>query len=417
MAKAVAATAKPSCSFVLSSCGIASSLVVYILVCARELQQTPGQYVALTVVPSFGSTFVLLASVAAIATVLLLGRLLSAGQPLAAVGAWWRAVHLRRLEQNSRVCVQIQRLRNPVTDTVFRTAGFFAEEDFYMIVAPLLFWVVPSYTPFCFHLITVTTFGLLVGDSLKDILYVPRPSHPHLWKYSHSQGTRLEHGMPSTHAMNAVSNSFMWLLCKQGKCGISNSDIIAIDDSTAVAVAITWILSICASRLYLGVHTLDDVVVGCVIGLMVIRIWLACHEFVETWLDTAGPECPILIVGVAFVTLEFTRAVPPAWTPSRRQSANLTGLLSGLLCTVWYIGRTPIPKLRSVLSSGVQGSLWLAVVRVAVGFAICLGGELAVKKLATKFFSRVLREPKGYVSVTIHCIYVVRKAIPTGPGF
>ena len=84
--------------------------------------------------------------------------------------------------------------------------------------APILWWILPHYQPFFYNLMLVTLFGLLIGDALKDLLHVPRPSHPQLWTHSHSKGTAQEYGMPSTHSMNAVSNALVFLSCAGGEC-------------------------------------------------------------------------------------------------------------------------------------------------------------------------------------------------------
>ena len=191
-------------------------------------------------------------ALAFVSPILLLGRQLSAGGVLAGVSSRWRRVHVRRLPTNSHVCVQIQRLRHPVLDTICRAFGFCAEEDFYMILAPVCWWLSPFLQPFFFNLMLVALFGLLVGDGLKDMLYIPRPSHPLLWTHSHSKGTAQEYGMPSTHAMNAVSNSVVFSLCARGECGEHAS--MDLQQSTLTSLASVWVFGVCVSRLYLGVR-------------------------------------------------------------------------------------------------------------------------------------------------------------------
>jgi membrane-associated phospholipid phosphatase len=191
-------------------------------------------------------------ALAFVSPILLLGRNLSAGGVLAGVSSRWRHVHVSRLPANSHVCVQIQRLRHPVLDMICRAFGFCAEEDFYMILAPVCWWIFPFLQPFFFNLMLVALFGLLVGDALKDMLYIPRPSHPLLWTHSHSKGTAQEYGMPSTHAMNAVSNSLIFCLCARGECG--EHAAMDLHQSALTSLASVWVLGICISRLYLGVR-------------------------------------------------------------------------------------------------------------------------------------------------------------------
>jgi membrane-associated phospholipid phosphatase len=196
-------------------------------------------------------------ALALLSPILLLGRQLSAGGTLGVLMARWRRVHVSRLPTNSHVCVLVQRLRHPLLDTLCRAFGFCAEEDFYMVLAPICWWLFPFLQPFFFNLMLVTLLGLLVGDALKDLLYVPRPSHPLLWTHSHSKGTAQEYGMPSTHAMNAVSNSLVFAFCAGGECG--EHAVMALQQSTLTALAIMWVCGLCCSRIYLGVRVCPSV--------------------------------------------------------------------------------------------------------------------------------------------------------------
>ncbi len=192
-------------------------------------------------------------ALAAVSPILLAGRQLSADGPLAGMTNRWRQLHVSRLSANSHVCVQIQRLRHPMLDIFCRAFGFCAEEDFYMMLAPVCWWIFPFLQPFFFNLMLVALFGLLVGDALKDMLYIPRPSHPLLWTHSHSKGTAQEYGMPSTHAMNAVSNSMVFCLCARGECG-EHAAMMSLQQRSLSVLASMWIFGICSSRLYLGVR-------------------------------------------------------------------------------------------------------------------------------------------------------------------
>jgi hypothetical protein len=142
---------------------------------------------------------------------------------------------------------------------------------------------------------------------------------------------------------------------------------------------------------------------GGVLGLLMVRLWLATHLTVEWWLHRAGVAFPLCVLGGALLSLR-TRAVPPAWTPSARQSANISGLLCGMLCTAWLRGSCdPTPELQPVVAAASIGAgAGMVVARLAVGLCICLAGETAVKKVGTMVFSAWLDEPKGYASDVVY---------------
>ena len=230
----------------LAMCGLVRELVIVSKGLAAEDDEPSVRGVLLHPVSGW-------IALAVVSPILLAGRLLSAGGGLAGMTNQWRQLHVNRLPANSHVGVQIQRLRHPVLDIICQLFGFCAEEDFYMILAPLCWWIFPFLQPFFFNLMLVALFGLLVGDALKDMLYIPRPSHPLLWTHSHSKGTAQEYGMPSTHAMNAVSNSLVFCLCASGECG--EHAAMSLQQSSLSMLASMWIFGICSSRLYLGVRS------------------------------------------------------------------------------------------------------------------------------------------------------------------
>ena len=67
-----------------------------------------------------------------------------------------------------------------------------------------------------------------------------------------------------------------------------------------------------------------------------LRLWLIVHEPLDAFIVQGGAEVPALVCGSILLALSVTRAVPPVRTPSMRQSANISGLLSGLLCRLLY---------------------------------------------------------------------------------
>lgn len=96
-------------------------------------------------------------------------------------------------------------------DTYFGVWSFCAEEEFYLLSLPVLFWCVDY--RFARHMTYVVCFGLVWGNLLKDVFRLPRPKNvkaevwvPHSASQIDSTACR-DFGFPSTHAMNSMSNS------------------------------------------------------------------------------------------------------------------------------------------------------------------------------------------------------------------
>ena len=119
----------------------------------------------------------------------------------------------RKVREGTLVVLEIQRrCRNPIFDIYFPIWSFFAEEEFYLIVIPALMWNV-DYV-YARHLNYVVCSGLLVGNTLKDVFRLPRPQK--VWRPSTAELTdstaMRDFGYPSTHAMNALSNTLLTIV-------------------------------------------------------------------------------------------------------------------------------------------------------------------------------------------------------------
>lgn len=119
-------------------------------------------------------------------------------------------------------------------------------ELFYAISFPSVYWNLDSNV--CRKFMFVWAILMYIGQSLKDIIQIPRPRGKNLLimepQYSH------EFGMPSTHAMLGLMGPVVYynLVSKRYLEPASSPTIFAI-------CSLSWCLLICLSRLYLGMHS------------------------------------------------------------------------------------------------------------------------------------------------------------------
>lgn len=95
---------------------------------------------------------------------------------------------------------------------VFRIGTEFGDEIFYASFIPTWFWNVDGAVGRRFVLVWAVI--MYIGQALKDIIRWPRPN---VVKLQTKWG--LEYGMPSTHAMVAVSIPFSLLIYTHERCG------------------------------------------------------------------------------------------------------------------------------------------------------------------------------------------------------
>lgn len=97
----------------------------------------------------------------------------------------FRKHKLSQVVKGTQTLVEIQKYRHPVLDKFFQAFSFCAEEEFYLLMLPLLCWNVDF--SLARRLMIVVCMGLLVGNFMKDIFRLPRPKSPPVWRPSNAE--------------------------------------------------------------------------------------------------------------------------------------------------------------------------------------------------------------------------------------
>ena len=153
---------------------------------------------------------------------------------------------------------------------------------------PFLYWNISW--PLARHMIVVWFFSEYIGQVIKDLLCLPRPKTPPVIRLEQYYET--EYGLPSTHAMVAVSMSNYLLLhfsiqhqwyhhfsqCVFFTRGEILGGEITMETTKAALfllgflLVVSWCFLTCLSRLYLGVHSLIDMHVGLALGYLCVLV-------------------------------------------------------------------------------------------------------------------------------------------------
>jgi len=240
--------------------------------------------------------------------------------------------------------IAIQQVHGPVLDNIFRIITFMGEEQFYLVLLPLVLWCVD----YSFGAVLAVFFMLAesVNFTLKELIQQPRPFdlNPSV-KLSAAEG----YGMPSGHAQLSL---VVW---------------IAIADRVKktwfwVAAALI-ILLICFSRIYLGVHFPTDVLGGLIAGGVLLALYFAYSTGIEKWVSGLNTGFQLLLV----IGLSALFLLPFASTDALTGSGAFLGLGLGMICKHRY------------LPYSVEGPWWQRALRFAIGAAILFALYLGLK--------------------------------------
>jgi membrane-associated phospholipid phosphatase len=203
--------------------------------------------------------------------------------------------------------VAVQEFRGPVLDGVFRTITFLGDEEFYLLLLPLLFWSINVRKGA--HLGIVLMLSVYLNTVLKDWFQQGRPfDYDPSVKVIDEEG----YGLPSGHAQWGV---VVWgMLASWAR------------KTWAWVAVVTVMILIGFSRVYLGVHFPTQVLTGWAIGAVSLGLYLIVYADVEKWLIELrlGQQIALALV----VPLALLLAHPVKHTVTA--TATLVGLGVGL---------------------------------------------------------------------------------------
>jgi len=153
----------------------------------------------------------------------------------------------------TRVIQSVQAWGNPVLDAVFKTITFLGDEKFALLIVPFLYWALDK--ALALRMSFLYLGSAYVNTVLKAAFAVPRPSPSAVRVITPTEG----YAFPSGHAQTTTT---VWgYLAAQ------------VRKRWFWAVTAVLIVLVGLSRVYLGVHYPQDVIVGTVIGLALIAIY------------------------------------------------------------------------------------------------------------------------------------------------
>ncbi|KAI3378809.1 hypothetical protein SNEBB_000808 [Seison nebaliae] len=123
-------------------------------------------------------------------------------------------------------------------------------ETFNCVFMPVVYWFWQSDVARRMCLIWGSL--MYIGQAMKDILKIPRPQTPIVHHLEKAYVT--EYGMPSTHAIVAI--------CIPYTLYYYSLQIMELNEFIFCGILIFWSVSTCISRVYLGMHSVLDVIIG-----------------------------------------------------------------------------------------------------------------------------------------------------------
>ncbi|GAB1601248.1 sphingosine-1-phosphate phosphatase 2 [Argonauta hians] len=271
---------------------------------------------------------------------------------------------------------------------LFSFGATLGDELFYTTFFPFILWNLDFFVSR--KVVVMWWITLYLGQSTKDIVKRPRPLSPPVIKLEARY--ELEYGMPSTHAMVGTCIPFSMLFLLQQRYDFPFN--------IGLIIAIAWTSLISLSRIYLGMHSVLDIIVGvlyvCVILPLIYPYLQALDHFSVT-----HPMAPFFTIGIPFL---LCLLYPPVdkWNTARRDTTLLIGVGAGISVGSWLCYQhgfattsypVPVPLQMPTFTSVI-----LCFIRLLIGIPIMLITaeflRMIIGKVCKHIFGINIKDPK-----------------------
>ncbi|CAH1791114.1 unnamed protein product [Owenia fusiformis] len=268
---------------------------------------------------------------------------------------------------------------------LFSFGAALGNEVFYSTFLPYWFWNVDSFV--IRRVLIIWCIMMYFGQCLKDVIRWPRPASPPVIRLE--KRYELEYGMPSTHAIVGCAMPFT--------CFMLTIDRYEYSWTLGLLGSVTWTLLVCLSRLYLGMHSILDLLAG--LGIVIVSL-----PALLPWLDTIDyfqiyhPYAPLVIIGLGL----FGAICYPAmdrWSTARGDTTLIISVASGAAIGSWmnyqmgYITAADTPPPYLVITPDARW-LGLMIMRMCIGSVVLVATRAIMKALTFHLVCYVFRVNK-----------------------
>ncbi|KAJ7971402.1 Lipid phosphate phosphatase delta [Quillaja saponaria] len=240
--------------------------------------------------------------------------------------------------------LQIQSFQHGFLDALFSGFSCVVSVPFYTAFLPLLFW--SGHSKLARQMTLLIAFCDYTGNCVKDVVSAPRPTSPPVRRITATKDEEenaMEYGLPSSHTLNTVCLSG-YLLHYVLTCTQYEDAYVKF---VGISLACLFVALIGLGRIYLGMHSLVDVLGGLIIGLVILVFWLSVDECVDSFV-VSGQNVTSFWAALSFLLL-FAYPTPELPTPSFEYHTAFNGvalgIVSGIQQTYYQFHHDAVPHL------------------------------------------------------------------------
>lgn len=279
-------------------------------------------------------------------------------------------------------------------------------ESFYIIFFPFIMWIIDAFVSR--RLIMVWVWVMYLGQCTKDVFGWARPASPPVVKVEVFYNS--EYSMPSTHAMSGTAIPFSLFFMTYGRW--------EYPFALGFSLALCWCLVVCVSRIYMGMHSVLDVIAGVLYSALILLFFLPALDMIDNF-NLSCRHAPFIIISLHLGLGLFSFTLD-TWSTSRGDTAQILGTGAGVALASHVnhlLGLMPdptpdrLPLTMPALSAGLVG---VAVLRLVVGVLALVATRALMKALTIPLVCRVfgipsddVRKARQHMEVELPYRYIV----------
>lgn len=258
-------------------------------------------------------------------------------------------------------------------------------EMFYLTFFPFVMWNIDAFVGR--RIIMLWAWVMYLGQCTKDLLGWSRPASPPVVKVEMFYNS--EYSMPSTHAMSGTAIPFALFYMTHGRW--------EYPFAVGFSVALSWCVLVCVSRIYMGMHSVLDVLAGVLYSSLILLVSLPALDPIDG-LVLHSAWAPLLVLGLPFVLALLCFRLD-AWSTSRGDTAQILASGAGITLASHVnvqLGFSRDPLSATLALPNVTGWLLLTVLlRMLIGVAVLVLTRTVMKTLTLASLCRIFRSSAG----------------------
>ena len=277
----------------------------------------------------------------------------------------------------------LEKIRFPLLDKFMLMITELGGETAFLAVAIVLFWCVSK--RYGYYVLSVGCIGTIANQFMKLSFRIPRPWNldPNFTIVEQAREAAAGYSFPSGHSQNAV--------------GTFGALAYVTKNKTVRILAIAAAVLVPFSRMYLGVHTLKDVLVGAIMAVALVFLLkgLVCEK--------EGRYFPWIMGIMTLLVAAFLFYVEFYPFPVDMDPENLA---SGVKNAYTFFGAVIGLVIVYIVDSKwlhfpVKAVWWAQIIKVVVGLALVLGVKSGTKNFLNAIFGETIGRSARYFLIVM----------------